>query len=224
MSKRGIQHMQQGIASIGRLILWLEKQEETTWCITRSSDLSGEHVTITKRLPGDGPPDEDLFFLPNELDDLPEEATGLPGVIVNAVPSKSPRPLPPDAPTVYHVCDPDYHSTGKTKKAGDNTARYHGEEWLWGNVMTNKARGKRNDNEYAIYHSPDGTRLHKVTKASFKQLFRRYEHVTIDMAVPSELRAVLNQARLLNKGQVHNLIKALKGNGHYNAMKFSCQL
>ena len=129
-------------------------------------------------------------------------------------------------PIIYHINDPEFRMGGKSK-IGLDDARYHEHPRLWGNVVTNKARGKRKDNEFATYIAPDGTRLNHISYQSFKQLFCRglYKHEYISMAsVTPEIQVIANNAPFLGHAQVAKLIKALQGNRHYREMKFGCQL
>jgi len=129
-------------------------------------------------------------------------------------------------PIIYHINDPEFRVGGKSK-IGLDAARYHEHPRLWGNVVTNKARGRRKDNEFATYIAPDGSRLNHISHASFKQLFCRgqYKHEYVSMAsVTPEIQVVVNHAAFLGHRQVAQLIEALKGNQHYREMRFGCQL
>lgn len=153
------------------------------------------------------------------------EGKAAPGVSLSQV--KEPDRMMKNPLIVYHVNDPDLCLGGKTK-VGHTNSQYLDCRWLWGNVITNKARGGRTDVKFASYVDPKGEKLHHFTHATFKQLFcgglMKVKHVHLNPVVAEEFRMVLNHATQLNHGQVANLVKALQGNQHYREMKFGYQL
>ncbi|KKK72244.1 hypothetical protein LCGC14_2905810 [marine sediment metagenome] len=52
-------------------------------------------------------------------------------------------------PIVYHIKDIEFCIGGKNKE-GNEGPRYLAHRWLWGNVITNKVRGGRTDQKFAL--------------------------------------------------------------------------
>lgn len=80
-----------------------------------------------------------------------------------------------DSIKVFHINSERYKYLSKTGKV------YSSYEFAWGNVLTNKAN--RTTKEFAMLFSPDGTRAHRINKATFHHFFTNrseVEHVYFD--------------------------------------------